>query len=232
MKGIMVMKYEIKGTPLPVLIMSLSDGEAIKTDKGAMSWMSPNMQMSTNAGGSVGKALGRMFSGESMFQNVYTCRGGEGMLACSSSFPGEILAIPISASSTIVAQKSAFLACENGVEMSVHFQKRGGAGFFGGEGFILQKFTGNGYVFLEIDGSVVEYTLAAGQSLIVDTGNLAAMDETVDVNIQSVKGIGNALFGGEGLFNTVLTGPGRIWLQTMPKNVIAEAIAPYVSSSK
>ena len=116
--------------------------------------------------------------------------------------------------------------------MSVHFQKRGGAGFFGGEGFILQKFTGNGYVFLEIDGSVVEYTLAAGQSLIVDTGNLAAMDETVDVNIQSVKGIGNALFGGEGLFNTVLTGPGRVWLQTMPKNVIAEAVAPYVSSSK
>ena len=222
MKGITVMKYEIKGTPLPVLIMSLSDGEAIKTDKGAMSWMSPNMEMSTNAGGSVGKALGRM----------YTCRGGEGMLACSSSFPGEILAIPISASSTIVAQKSAFLACENGVEMSIHFQKRGGAGFFGGEGFILQKFTGNGYVFLEIDGSVVEYTLAAGQSLIVDTGNLAAMDETVDVNIQSVKGIGNALFGGEGLFNTVLTGPGRVWLQTMPKNVIAEAVAPYVSSSK
>lgn len=224
------MRYEIKGAPLPVLIMSLSNGESIKTDKGAMSWMSPNMEMTTNAGGSIGKAFGRMFSGESMFQNIYTSRGGEGMLACASSFPGEILAIPVSATNTIVAQKSAFLACEAGVELSVHFQKRGGAGFFGGEGFILQKFTGNGMVFLEIDGSVIEYTLAAGQSLVVDTGNLAAMDETVDVNIQTVKGVGNVLFGGEGLFNTVVTGPGRIWLQTMPKNVIANAVAPYIPS--
>ncbi len=224
------MNYEIKGTPLPVVIMTLESGEQIKTDKGAMSWMSPNMQMSTNAGGNIGKAFGRMFSGESMFQNTYTCTGGPGMLACASSFPGEILAIKISPENTIVAQKSAFMASEAGVEMSVHFQKKGGAGLFGGEGFILQKFTGNGYVFLEIDGSVIEYTLAAGQSLIVDTGNLAAMDATVDVNIQTVKGIGNALFGGEGLFNTVVTGPGRVWLQTLPRNVVAGAVAPYIST--
>lgn len=223
------MQYEIKGTPLPVLIMNLSAGEQIKTEQGAMSWMSPNMEMSTNAGGGIGKAFGRMFSGESMFQNVYTCRGGDGLLACASSFPGEILPIQISADHTIAAQKSAFLACESGVDMSIHFQKKGLAGFFGGEGFILQKFTGNGIVFLEIDGSVIEYTLAAGQSLVVDTGILAAMDLSVSVDIQSVKGVGNALFGGEGLFNTVLTGPGRIWLQTMPKSTLAQAVAPAVA---
>ena len=223
------MQYEIKGTPLPVLIMNLSAGEQIKTEQGAMSWMSPNMEMSTNAGGGIGKAFGRMFSGESMFQNIYTCRGGDGLLACASSFPGEILPIQISADHTIAAQKSAFLACESGVDMSIHFQKKGLAGFFGGEGFILQKFTGNGIVFLEIDGSVIEYTLAAGQSLVVDTGILAAMDLSVSVDIQSVKGVGNALFGGEGFFNTVLTGPGRIWLQTMPKSTLAQAVAPAVA---
>ncbi len=223
------MQYEIKGTPLPVLIMNLTAGEQIKTEQGAMSWMSPNMEMSTNAGGGIGKAFGRMFSGESMFQNVYTCRGGDGLLACASSFPGEILPIQISADRTIAAQKSAFLACESGVEMSIHFQKKGLAGFFGGEGFILQKFTGNGIVFLEIDGSVIEYTLAAGQSLVVDTGILAAMDLSVSVDIQAWKGVGNALVGGEGFFNAVLTGPGRIWLQTMPKSTLAQAVAAAVA---
>ena len=224
------MKYEIKGTPLPVVIMSLESGEKIKCQKGGMSWMSPNMTMSTNAGGGIGKALGRMFSGESMFQNVYTCEGGPGLLACAATFPGEILAIPISPNHTVAAQKTAFLASEEGVETSVHFQKKGGAGLFGGEGFILQKYTGNGMVFLEIDGSVVEYTLEAGQTMLVDTGYLAAMDATVSISIDQVKGIGNALFGGEGLFNTKLTGPGRIWLQTMPLAQFAGCIIPYIPS--
>ncbi len=223
------MNYEIKGSPLPVVIMNVEAGESIKTEKGAMSWMSPNMQMSTGAGG-VGKAFGRLFSGESMFQNTYTAQGGPGMLACASSFPGEILAFKIDAGNTIIAQKSAFLASEAGVEVSVHFQKKGMAGFFGGEGFILQKYTGNGYVFLEIDGSVMQYELAAGQSIVVDTGNLAVMESTVSVDVQGVKGIGNALLGGEGLFNTVVTGPGKVWLQTIPKNVLASSIAPYIAS--
>ena len=224
------MKYEIKGSPLPVVIMTLESGEQIKTQKGAMSWMSPNMSMSTNAGGGVGKALGRMFSGESMFQNVYTAQNGEGMLACASTFPGEILPVQVSPGNTIIAQKTAFLASEFGVEMSVFFQKKAGAGFFGGEGFIMQKFSGNGYVFLEIDGSVITYDLAPGQQLLVDTGNLAAIEESVKIEIQQIKGVGNVLFGGEGLFNTLVTGPGKVWLQTMPKNVIAAAIAPFVSS--
>lgn len=224
------MKYEIKGTPLPVVIMNVEAGEVIKTDKGAMSWMSPNMQMSTNGGGSIGKAFGRMFSGEAMFQNTYTAQGGPGLLACASSFPGEILAFKIEPDKPIIAQKSAFLASESGVDVSVHFQKKGMSGFFGGEGFILQRFTGSGYVFLEIDGSVVEYELAAGQSLVIDTGNLAVMESTVSVDVQTVKGVGNVLLGGEGLFNTVVTGPGKVWLQTIPKNVLAGAIAPYIVS--
>ncbi len=225
------MQYEIKGTPLPVVLMTLNDGEKIKCQKGGMSWMSPNLQMSTNAGGGIGKAFGRMFSGESMFQNIYTCQGGQGLFAVASTFPGEIIPYPVSPSSTIIAQKSAFLASEEGVEMSVHFQKKAGAGFFGGEGFILQKFTGNGMVFLEIDGSVIEYNLAPGQQMIVDTGNFAAMESTVSVDIQTVKGIGNALFGGEGFFNTVLTGPGKIWLQTMPRNVMADALRAFMPTS-
>ena len=188
------------------------------------------MQMSTGAG-SVGKAFGRLFSGESMFQNTYTAQGGPGMLACASSFPGEILAFKIDAGNTIIAQKSAFLASEAGVEVSVHFQKKGMAGFFGGEGFILQKFTGNGYVFLEIDGSVMQYELAAGQSLVVDTGNLAVMESTVSVDVQGVKGIGNALLGGEGFFNTRVTGPGRVWLQTMPASAVAASVAPFIATN-
>ena len=225
------MQYEIKGTPLPVVILSLNDGEKVKCQKGAMSWMSPNLQMSTNAGGGIGKAFGRMFSGESMFQNIYTCQGGSGLFAAASTFPGEIVPYQVSPSNPIIAQKSAFLASEEGVEMSVHFQKKAGAGFFGGEGFILQKFTGNGMVFLEIDGSIVEYNLAPGQQMIVDTGNFAAMEASVSVDVQTIKGIGNALFGGEGFFNTVLTGPGKIWLQTMPRNVMADALRPFIPSS-
>lgn len=224
------MRYEIKGSPLPVVICQLENGEALKTEKGAMSWMSPNMEMTTNAGGGIGKMFSRAFSGESIFQNVYTARGGAGLIAFASSFPGNIMPMQVSAGKSIVAQKSAFLASESGVDMSIFFQKKLGAGFFGGEGFIMQKLSGNGLVFLEIDGSVIEYDLAAGQSLLVDTGYLAAMEETVSIDIESVKGIGNALFGGEGLFNTRITGPGHVWLQTMPISAVAGSIRPFIQT--
>jgi uncharacterized protein (TIGR00266 family) len=226
------MKYEIKGTPLPVAVCYLESGESLKTEKGAMSWMSPNMEMQTNAGGGLGKMFSRAISGESVFQNVYTAKGGQGMIAFASSFPGEILAIEVSANRTIVAQKSAFLASEASVEMQIFFQKKIGSGFFGGEGFIMQKFSGSGMVFLEMDGSIVEYDLAAGQSMVLDTGYLAAMDSTVSIDVETVKGVGNVLFGGEGLFNTRVTGPGHIWIQTMPVPKIAGAISPYIATSK
>lgn len=226
------MQYEIKGTPLPVVICNVDAGESMITEKGGMSWMTPNMSMNTNAGGSFGKAMSRVFSGESMFRNVYTAEGGPGQIAFASSFPGEILAINVSPTNTIVAQKSAFLASESGVATSIHFQRKFGAGFFGGEGFIMQKFEGNGVVFLEIDGSVITYDLQPGQSLLIDTGYLAAMDATVSIDIESVKGIGNKLFGGEGFFNTKVTGPGRVWLQTMPASAVASSVAPYMTTNR
>lgn len=223
------MKYEIKGEPMPVVICELDAGESMITERGSMVWMSPNMQMETSAGG-LGKAFGRMFSGESMFQNIYTAKGGPGMIAFASSFPGAIRVVEVTPDHPIVAQKSSFLAATSGVELSVFFQKKVGAGFFGGEGFIMQKLSGHGLAFLEIDGSAVEYDLQPGQQLIVDTGNLAMMSDTCKMDIQSVKGVKNVLFGGEGLFNTVVTGPGRVTLQTMPLSNFAGTIANYIPS--
>ena len=222
------MKYEIKGNPFPVVVCQLDANETVCCQKGAMTWMSPNMEMSTNAGGGIGKALSRAVSGESIFQNKYTAAGGAGEIAFGVSAPGNILPIEVSDSRNIVAQKSAYLASSPSVEMSIFFQKKFGAGFFGGEGFIMQKLSGQGIVFLEIDGSVVEYDLAPNQSILIDTGFLAAMDSTCTIDIEKVKGIGNALFGGEGLFNTKVTGPGHIWLQTMPISVIAGSVRPYI----
>ncbi len=218
------MQYQITGEPMPVVICDLSAGESMITEKGSMVWMSPNMEMQTTAGG-IGKAFGRMFSGESMFQNIYTAKDGPGMIAFASSFPGAIRAVEITPERSVIAQKSAFLAAEEGVELSVFFQKKMGSGFFGGEGFIMQKLSGRGMAFLEIDGSAVEYDLGPGQQMIVDTGNLAMIDDTCSIDIKSVKGVKNALFGGEGLFNTVVTGPGHIVLQTMPISGFAGAIS-------
>jgi len=193
--------------------------------------MTPNMEMATKGGG-LGKMFSRALTGEAMFQNQYTAKGGTGMIAFSSALPGEIMPVAITPERPIVAQKSAFLASEAGVSFELYFQKKIAGGFFGGEGFIMQKFSGNGMLFLEIDGSTMAYDLAAGQSLLVDTGNLAAMEATCSIDVQTVKGIGNVLLGGEGLFNTRVTGPGRIWLQTMPISNMAGAMARVMPSSK
>ncbi len=209
------MKYEIKGNEMPVVICELEANEKMITERGSMAWMSPNMQMETAAGG-IGKALGRMFSGEAVFKNIYSAQGGKGMIAFASSFPGSIVAIEVTPDKPIIAQKSAFLASTDGVELSIFFQKKIGSALFGGEGFIMQKISGNGIVFLEVDGSAVTYQLEAGQQMIVDTGNLAMAEATCSIDIRQVKGVKNVLFGGEGLFNTVVTGPGKLTLQTMP----------------
>lgn len=224
------MRYRIEGTPLPVVICELNAGEQMITERGSMSWMSPNMKMETTSNGGIGKVFGRMFSGEAMFQNRYTAMGGPGMIAFASSFPGTILAVEITPDRPLIVQKSAFLASTTGVELSVFFQKKLSAGFFGGEGFIMQKLTGHGVAFLEIDGYTVEYDLAPGERLIVDTGYLATMDASCSMDIQSVPGVKNMLFGGEGIFNTVIIGPGKIHLQTMPINSVASSIAPFVVS--
>ena len=224
------MKYEIKGTPLPVAICSLEAGETMITEKGSMSWMSSNMKMETTSSGGIGKALGRMFAGEAFFQNRYTPEGGPGLIAFASSFPGAILPIQIQPGAAMIVQKSAFLASQVGVELSVYFQKKIGTGLFGGEGFIMQKLSGTGLAFVEIDGAVVDYTLKPGESMLLDTGYLAMMDESVQMTIETVKGVKNIVFGGEGVFNTKVTGPGRIWIQTMPISNVAGVISPYIPS--
>lgn len=221
------MKYEIKGGSFPVVVCQLENGEKMITEKGSMCWMSPNMQMETKGGG-LGKMFSKAFSGESMFQNHYTARGGAGTIAFGSSFPGQIKVLDIAPGKEMIVQKSAFLAAEEGVNLSIHFQKKIAAGLFGGEGFIMQKLSGRGTAFVEIDGDLIEYALQPGQKIIVDTGNVAGFESTVQMDIQTVSGAKNMLFGGEGIFNTVLTGPGRIWLQTMPISNVANAIRPYI----
>ena len=223
------MKYEIVGEPMPVVICTLDSGESLNCESGSMSWMSPNMEMKTSGGG-LGKAFGRMFSGESMFQNQYTAKNGEGEIAFASSFPGSIRALEITPDHPVVVQKGGYLASTPGVELSVFFQKKAMSGLFGGEGFIMQKLSGNGIAFVEIDGSVVEYDLRPGERIVVDTGYVAMMDASCSMEVVTVKGLKNKFLGGEGFFNTVITGPGTVYLQTMPINNFAGVIAAMIPS--
>lgn len=216
---------------LPVVICHLEAGERMITERGSMAWMSPNMKMETSTNGGFGKAFGRMFSGEAMFQNIYTAQGGNGLIAFASSFPGSIKAFEIGPGQEYIFQKKAFLAGEPEVNISVHFHKKVASGLFGGEGFILQKVSGNGIVFAEFDGHVVEYELQPGQQIVIDSGYLAAMSVTCQMDIQTVPGLKNIVFGGEGLFNTVITGPGHVWLQTMPISSVADSLRPYFPTS-
>ena len=209
------MKYEIKGDNLPVVICHLEKGESMITDSGAMSWMDPVMEMETTSGG-FGKAFGRMFSGETMFQNRYHAKE-DGM---------------INPNHEIIVQKSSFLAGTSGIDMSVFFNKKMATGIFGGEGFIMNKISGTGTVFLEIDGSAISYDLLPGQQMVIDTGYLAMMDATCKMEIQSVKGVKNKLLGGEGFFNTVVTGPGKVVLQSMPISAVAAGLIPFLPSGK
>lgn len=217
------MQYKIEGGQLPVVIIDLEENEKIITEGGGMSWMSSNMHMETKGGG-VGKVFGRMFSGEAMFQNIYTAKGGPGLIALASSLPGTIMAIEITPGNPFIVQKRSFLGSEQGVDLSIHFQKKLGAGFFGGEGFIMQKLSGQGTVFVEFDGHVKMYELAAGEQMYIDTGYLAAMESTVKMDIKAVGNLKNMVLGGEGLFNTVVTGPGKVYLQSMPASQFMKMI--------
>ncbi|SFQ36013.1 TIGR00266 family protein [Lachnospiraceae bacterium XBB1006] len=222
------MHYTIEGSPMPVAICKLEPGETMITESGAMSWMTPNMRMETTSGGGIGKMLGRALSHESLFLNRYTAEHGSGEIAFASSFPGDIRAFEIDNGRDLIVQKSAFLASTQGIELSTFFQKKLGSGFFGGEGFIMQRLSGRGIAFVEFDGHIKEYELASGEQMIIDTGYLAAMTSTCQMDIQTVPGLKNMFFGGEGLFNTVITGPGKIWLQSMPVNQLASSIQPYI----
>lgn len=220
------MRYEIKGGSFPVVECQLESGEQMITERGSMVWMSPNMQMETKGGG-LGRMFSKVLSGESMFHNIYTARGN-GMIAFGSSFPGQIKPVQIGRGQEMIVQKSAFLAAQSGVDISIHFSKKIGVGLFGGEGFIMQRLSGNGIAFVEIDGELIEYELQAGQQIVVDTSNVAGFTPGVQMEIRQVPGMKNMLLGGEGIFNTVLTGPGRVWLQTMPISNVAMSIRPYI----
>lgn len=219
------MKYEIKNQPFTVLTLHMEQGESIKCQSGAMAWMSPGIQMETKTGG-----LGGMFKkalvGESLALNHYTAAQA-GELTLAKHCPGDIMVFNIG-ETPIIAQKTSFLAATEGVNMDIYLQQRAATGFFGGEGFIMQKYSGRGYAWLEIDGSVQERELAAGEKLVVDSGYVAAMEATCSMEIQTVKGFTNVLLGGEGLFNTVVTGPGKVWLQTMPINALAMNLYAYM----
>ncbi|MCR5272676.1 MAG: TIGR00266 family protein [Lachnospiraceae bacterium] len=223
------MNYRIEGDNLPVVKCALEAGERIQCEAGAMAWMDDGIQMQTEAGG-LGKMFGRAFTGESMFMNNYIANKA-GEIVFASKFPGSIRALEITPDKSIVVQKGAYLATFGNVSSEVVFQKKIAGGFFGGEGFLMRKFSGAGLIFLEIDGSAHEYTLAPGERKIIDTGYLAAMDESCTMNVETVKGVANVLFGGEGLFNTVVTGPGKIIIQSMPIANTAAMLRSYIGTS-
>ena len=226
-----MIRYEIEGGNLPVVICYPENGQTICAQSGAMSWMSSNMVMNTNTGGGLKKMFGRMLAGESLFINEYTAHGDNGLIAFASAFPGSIIPYQVTPENGIIVQKRGFLAMEKSLEQSVYFQKKLGSGFLGGEGFIMQRISGNGLVFLEIDGYCKEYELAAGQSIIIDTGYLAAMTESCTMEIETIKGAKNIFLGGEGLFHTRITGPGKVYIQSMPVMNTAQAISPYLNIS-
>ena len=223
-----MIRYEIEGGNLPVVICYPEAGQTLCTQSGAMSWMSPNMKMDTNTGGGIKKMFSRLLSGDSLFVNEYTAVGSGGMIAFASNFPGSIIPYQVTPGNGIIVQKRGFLAMEKGLELSIYLQKSLGKGFFGGEGFIMQKITGDGMVFLEIDGHCKEYDLAAGETIIVDTGYLAAMSEGCSMEIQTVQGAKNIFLGGEGLFHTRVTGPGKVYIQSMPIINTAQVLTPYI----
>lgn len=225
------MNYTIEGGSLPAVIISLNAGETIISEAGGRTWSRGPVVSESKAEGGIGKSIGRMFSGESLFMSKYTAQA-PAEIAFSSSFPGRIIARELGPGQSIICQKSAFLCASYGVELAVHFQKKLGAGLAGGEGFIMQRVTGPGIVFLEVDGYCQEYDLMPGEQLICDTGVLAIMDETCQMDIQMVKGVKNMLFGGEGVFDTVITGPGKVYLQTMTIEKLASLIIPFLGNKK
>lgn len=208
------MKYEIIGKTVPAVEVTLNNGESMYSQSGGMSWQTQGIEMSTNARGGVMKSLGRMFTGESIFMNTYKATKDGAKVAFSTTVPGDVIPLNVGEHNGFTIQKNAFLCAEPGVDMQIAFTKRFTAGLFGGEGFILQKATGNGMLFLEVDGDPIEKILEPGEVLKVDTGNVVGFESTVSYEIETIKGLGNIFLGGEGLFLTKLTGPGKVIIQS------------------
>lgn len=225
--------FKIVGSVMQSLMVQINRGQALYSESGALSWMTDGVQMNTNlGGGGIFGALQRVVTGESLFVVNFTSDRDQQLIAFSSDFPGKIIPVHLAQGQAMIAQKDTLLVAEKSVNMTIALQRKLGAGLFGGEGFILQRFDGPGTFFAALDGEIVEYTLAQGQRLLVDTGHVAMFEPTVSYDIQMVKGIKNVLFGGEGLFFVTLTGPGRIWLQTMPMSKLAGAIRQYLPKAE
>lgn len=225
------LRYKIIGTTMQAVVLELPAGQNVFSERGGMSWMSANIGMQTNMEGGLGGAFKRMFSGESIFMVNFTSQGGTGIIGFSAEFPGKIVPLNLGPGQQMICQKDAFMCAERSVQLDIHFRRKLGAGLFGGEGFIMQRLTGPGLAFVELDGEIIEYTLEANQVLKVDTGHVAMYEPTVQFDIEMIRGFKNILFGGEGLFLTTLRGPGRVWLQTMPAMNLAKKIAQYLPSS-
>ena len=225
------MRYKIFGDTMPAVTIQLDRGESVYTQAGGMSWMTEGIQMESNMRGGLGKAFGRMFSGESLFMATFTATRQDDEITFASTMPGQIMKFDIRPDYEIIAQKGAFLCAEPSVQLSTFFTRGVKGGLFGGEGFILQRFSGDGAVFCEMDGSVREINLAPGELLRVDSGNIAAFESSVQYSAEMVKGFKNILFGGEGLFLSTVRGPGRVWLQTMTSAELAKRILPFIPSS-
>lgn len=225
------LRYKIIGTTMQAVVLEVPAGQTVFSERGGMSWMSANVQMQTNMEGGLGGAFKRMFSGESIFMVNFTPQGGPGIIGFSAELPGKIVPLNLAPGQTMICQKDAFMCAERSVTLDIHFRRKLGAGFFGGEGFIMQKLTGPGLAFVELDGEVVEYTLEANQMLKVDTGHVAMYEPTINFDVEMVRGFKNILFGGEGLFLTTLRGPGRVWLQTMPAMNLAKKLAQYMPTT-
>ena len=225
------MRYEIKGGSFPIVECTLNNGESMITQSGSMCWMDSSITMETSSNGGVGKVIGRLFTREKLFQNIYTATKDEAKISFGTCVPGAIMAVELKGGQSIICQKSAFLASYGNIELSTFFNKKIGAGLFGGEGFIMQKLAGEGIVFIEIDGSTKEFNLDKGQQLILSTGYLVSMDDTCSIDVQTVKGLKNIILGGEGIFNTIITGPGRVTVQTMPLPRLANSIVPYLPTT-
>ncbi len=225
------MQSKIDGTVMQMLTVYLNKGDAVFTESGGMAWMTNGVEMSTNTKGGLMKGLGRSLAGESLFMTTYTSRTDGAWVVFTPEAPGKVVELDLAPGTSWIAQKDAFMVAEDSVELKMHFRKRLGAGFFGGEGFILQKLTGPGKAWLEIPGETVKYTLQANQMIKIDPGHIAAFEETVQYDVETVKGLGNILFSGEGLFLATLRGPGTVILQTMPISNLAQKIARYIPSS-
>ena len=223
-----MLQYEIVGDTLPTVVINLNAGQSIYTQRGAMTWMTDGIVMTTNMRGGLNKAISRAFIGESMFIATYTAHGDRETIALSSTFPGHILDLDVKKGCSIIAQKQAFLCAEDTVELSSYIVPGFERGLFGGEGFILQRLHGEGVAFLEVDGNLMDMTLGAGEKLKVSTGHVAAFDDTVGYQIERVGGLKNTLFGGEGFFHTTLIGPGRVWLQTITLANFSQKLLPYL----